>query len=107
MPPGIDDIELSNDAKYLYEIAVAVSSGVCSAQLASMWPGPIHHARWLTKASRTLRSYIASENPSNNLRVLVEFIMRLYVPTYFSIKYRSSCTQGSIHFFNLIKALNK
>lgn len=34
---------------------------------------------------------------------LAMFIMRVYVPTYFSVKNRFSCTNGSIHFFNVTK----
>lgn len=29
--------------------------------------------------------------------------MQVYVPVYFDIKFRNSCTFGSIHFFNIIK----
>lgn len=43
---------LSTDEKYLFEIANAVSTGVCSLALANKLPGAVHHARWITKASR-------------------------------------------------------
>lgn len=102
MPPGIDNFVLSTDEKYLYEIATAVSTGVCSTTLANKKPGDVHHARWLTKTSRVLREYIATEKPSKNLQDLATYIIRVYVPTYFSIKHRHSCKHGSIHFFNLI-----
>lgn len=84
-------------------MAVAVSTGNCPDALANRMAGPIHHARWLTKISRVLRKYVSTEKPSRNLRVLVTFIMKVYVPTYFNIKYHNSCTKGSIHFLNLIK----
>lgn len=96
-------ITFSTDAKYLYEIATAVHSGTCSTDLANRVPGKVHHARWLTKACRTLRLYIATPKPSEALTALATYIMHVYVPMYFGLKYRPSCTQGSIHFFNLIK----
>lgn len=103
LPQDIDNFELSVDERYLYEISFAVSSGVCSTTLANKQPGPIHHARWLTKANRVLREYVSNEKPSKNLIDVATYIMRVYVPTYFNVKYKPSCTHGSIHFFNVIK----
>lgn len=103
LPAGIADFELSDDEKYLYEMAVAVSSGVCPLTLANKLPGPIHHARWLTKACRVLRLYVITRNPSENLIDLVTFILRVYVPTYFNVKHQNSCTYGSVHFYNLVR----
>lgn len=80
MPPEIDaqaQNKLSTDVKYLYEIAQAVSNGGCSINLANIKPGPIGHSRWITKASRLLRLYIATENPSQNLRVLARYIIKV------------------------------
>lgn len=103
LPADIANFVLSSDEKYLYEMAVAVSSGVCPLELANKLPGPIHHARWLTKACRILRMYVATENPSKNLIDLVTFILRVYVPMYFNVKHKNSCTNGSVHFFNLVR----
>lgn len=103
MPLHIDNFELSTDERYLYEISKAVSSGECPDKLVNKNPGLIHHARWLTKACRILRLYVSTEEPSQNLSVLVKYIIQVYVPVYFDIKYRNSCKFGSIHFFNIIK----
>lgn len=84
-------------------LSVAVALGFCSESLANKLPGPIHHARWLTKACRVLRLYVSSNKPTKNLVGLVTYIMQVYVPTFFNIKFHKSCTYGSIHFFNLIK----
>jgi hypothetical protein len=65
-------------------------------------PGHIHHARWLTKASRLLRLYVTKENPSKSLQDLAKYIMNVYIPMYFNIKFRSSSTYGSVHFSRFI-----
>lgn len=87
--------DLSTDAKYLYRMANAISEGSCSADLANSKPGPIAHSRWLTKASRILRLYVTTRNPSNNLKILAEYVVKVYVPMYFNIKYFSSVIYGS------------
>lgn len=103
MPPVSDKIEFSTDAQYLYDMAKAISDGSISNDLANIKPGPIVHSRWLTKASRLLRLYVATSDPSNNLKVLVVYIMKVYVPMYFNIKYYSSVVYGSALFGKFIR----
>lgn len=106
MPSEMDDEalkKLSTDVHYLYQIAQAVSNGGCSIYLANIKPGPVGHSRWITRASRLLRVYIASENPSENLKVLARYIMKVYVPMYFNIKYRNSAVYGSALLGKFIK----
>lgn len=69
--------DLSSDQKYLFEISQAISKGSCSIQLAKKKPGTINHARWLTLANNILREYMATEKPSENLNLLVEFIIKV------------------------------
>lgn len=102
MPPKVESWQLSTDEKYLFEIATAISTGSCTVDLAHRKPGRINNARWLTKASRILRLYIATENPSRKLNILATYIMRVYVPMYFNIKYKSSAVYGSVHFSKFI-----
>lgn len=80
--PEVDLKELSTDQKYLYEISKAVSTGTCTEQLAKRNPGNISHARWLTLANRVLRLYIATNNPTPQLRKLAEFIVKVYIPSW-------------------------
>lgn len=104
MPPATDEIikGFSTDAKYLFQMANAISSGVVSEDLANIKPGKIVNSHWLTKAARLLRLYVTKKNPSKNLRILVEFIIKCYVPMYFNIKYYSSVVYGSALFFKFI-----
>ncbi|KAK4882474.1 hypothetical protein RN001_005793 [Aquatica leii] len=61
------------------------------------------HSRWLTTANRLLRLYISTKNPSYNLTILTEYVMKVYAPTWFEIKIRPSCRHGSYHFFGIIR----
>lgn len=103
MPPTSEGIVFSTDAKYLFDMAHAISNGEVSVDLANIRPGKIAHSRWLTKAARLLRLYVTMQNPPRELRILVEFIMKVYVPMYFNIKYHSSVVHGSVLFFNYIR----
>lgn len=98
----LDSLDLSTDQAYLLQLYRAVASGECSSQLALMKPGKIHHARWLTTASRILRLYISTESPSSQLLEIVNFIMAVYVPVWFSIKMNPSASNGAKHLFSMI-----
>lgn len=107
MPPPLESEvkqTLSTDVKYLYRMANAVASGFCPEDLANIKPGPIVHSRWLTKASRILRLYVTTKSPSENLKILTEFIMRVYVPMYFNVKFYSSVIYGSALLFKFIRS---
>ena len=41
--------------------------------------------------------HISSEDPSNQLKQISEFIMKVYVPNWFQIKLNESVLQGPIH----------
>ena len=46
--------------------------------------------------------YVATENPTENLKTLAEYIVKVYAPVWFNIKLKPSCTYGSKHLFKLI-----
>lgn len=99
-----DEKSLSTDVLYLYRIAKAVSESSCPEDLASMKPGQIVHSRWLTKASRLLRLYVATSLPSTNLKILANFIMKVYVPMYFNVKFYNSVIYGSALLYKFIQS---
>lgn len=84
-------------------MANAISNGVVRADLSHIKPGPISHSRWLTKANRLLRLYVSTENPSRNLKILATYIMKVYVPMHFNIKYYNSVVFGSVLFYKFIR----
>lgn len=101
--PLLENInDLSTDQKYLLDMCIAVSSGNCSLDLSLRNPGKLAHSRWLTLANCILRLYVATENPTENLKTLAEYIVKVYAPVWFNIKLKPSCTYGSKHLFKLI-----
>lgn len=101
--PNIDKESLSTDQKYLYEICIAISQGRVTTSLANRDPGKLAHSRWLTCANRVLRLYVGTQNPSQNLKDLATFILKVYAPTWFDIKMKSTIANGPIHMFNMIR----
>lgn len=85
------------------EIFKAVPSGECTESLADKNPGEMAHSRWLTTASRILRLYVSSEVLSQNLRIIVLYVMKVYVTTWFDIKRKSSIIYGAQHLHKMIK----
>lgn len=100
MPCMLPDItrsreDLSTDQLYLFEMCDAIGRGECDERLAKRKPGKICHSRWLTTANSILRLYVATENPSENLATLTEFIIKVYAPMWFRIKTRPKCVYGA------------
>lgn len=95
---------LSTDQKYLFDICQGISNGCVPQKLARRSIGPISLARWTTTANRVLRLYVSDSNPSATLRTITEFIMTVYAPMIFQLKYKSSITYGSIHLARMIRS---
>ncbi len=56
--PKLVATDLSTDQQHLYEICVAVPTGVCTENLSRRDPDTLSHSRWLTAANRILCSYL-------------------------------------------------
>lgn len=93
---------LNVDQKYLWEICQAVRNGNCPQRLAERKPGKMNLSRWNNTASRILRLYIATKKPTKTLRQLAEYVVKVYAPTWFYIKYQSNILYGSKHLFRLM-----
>ena len=100
--PLVDLQTINTDAKYLYEMCQAVSTGIVTEDLALKAPGKMSHSRWLTTANRVLRLYVATKEPSQNLKILTEFIIKVYAVCWFEIKCHWSCKDGARHLFSII-----
>lgn len=103
MPENIANWELRSDQRYLYRMVRAVDSGICETDLADIKPGPVNLSRWNTMASRLLRLYVAKPSPSNNLQILVQYVMKVYAPFWFLIKSKPQAIHGSRHIFQYIQ----
>ena len=102
---SVDIEDLSTDQKYLSEMFRAIRLGDVSESLSFRDPGNICLSRWLTIANRVLRLYISTEMPSESLRSLVDFIMKVYVPTWFEKKKKQFVKFGAILQYNMISRL--
>ena len=100
--PELNDVDLSTDQRYLYDMCQAVILGKCSMELSRKDPGAISHARWLTTANRLLRLYVSTKEPSVNLTTIVTYIIKVYAPMWFAIKINCSCKDGAKHVLNTI-----
>ena len=60
------------------DMCIAVSSGNCSLDLSLRNPKKIAHSRSLTLANHALRLYVTTGNPTENLKALTEYIMKVY-----------------------------
>lgn len=103
LPVVEDRADLSTDQKYLLDILIYIVTGTCSQDLANRYPGHMSHSRWLTTANRILRLYVSTETPSESLKILTTFVVKVYAPCWFMIKTKPLCTHGSKHLFSLIE----
>lgn len=102
---SLDEIShaLNTDQKYLLDSCVAISNLAFSKKLAERAPGAMSHSRWLTTANRILRLYVSENTPSQNLRTLATYIIKVYAPMVFHIKRNWSIVNGPKHITRIIK----
>ena len=105
--PDINQSNLSTDQKYLYNIHKCISRGEVPDDMVHRNPGKLAHSRWLTTANRVLRLYVSTAEPTDLLKTVVEYIMKVYAPVWFQIKVSSSSENGAHHVFNTIDLTRK
>lgn len=77
---------------------------MCPENLSHKSPGIISHVHCLTTANRILLVYIGTQDPSNELQALAEFIMNVYAPAWFRIKSHPNCTDEPRNLWKTITA---
>ena len=100
----IDD--LSTDQYYGYRMCWAIITGEVDEDLSHREIGPLNHSHWLTLACRVLRFYISQANPTKNLCLIVQFVIKVYFHSWFDIKNNKKLTQGSMNLYNMIARIN-
>ena len=95
----MDDV--SSDQYYAYRICSAVILGSANAKLESLEVGGLNHSRWFTFGCRVLRLYVAQEKPTSNLSTLAEFLIKVYFPGWFQIKF-NKITDGPKNYLNIL-----
>lgn len=113
-PPLIDLGEavvndLSTDQAYGYKIVTAIQTGRLPPSLALLEVGPVSHSRWLTTALRFCRLWISKHNlrgkALETLRLITEFVVGVYIPTWFYVKVRSKWVEGPRHILYQLECL--
>lgn len=100
---NVTKTDLGKDQQYLLNIYRTVKTGECAPDLAVKDPGPLSNSRWLTCANRILRLYISEVKPSDEIKLLVSYIMKIYAPVWFGIKMHPSVKFGAVHVFKLVQ----
>ena len=95
----VDD--LNSDQYHAYRICSAVMLKSVDANLEFLEVKGLNHSRWLTLGCRILQFYVAKEKPTGNLSTLAEFVIKVYFPGWFQIKFNNKITDGPKNFFNI------
>ena len=98
----------NNDVKHVHDLSLLLQAGAKAAgtKLVNSFfksVGHVHNARWITTASNLLVLYMQEENPSDDLVLLVTFIVNVYVPALLKIKMTPHCSNGPRHIFEIIQ----
>ena len=105
--PEFELNDLSMDKTYSDRIIKVIQMGVIDYKLFKLKPRKISHSRWLTTANRLCRLYVTKNNSEIELKLLINFIVSVYGPSWFEIKQQWICTHGSKHYLNQIKRIEK
>ena len=99
--------DLSTDQYYAYRICMGVMTGEIPEDLSWMEVGPLCHSRWLTLGCRILRYYVSVDDPSEPLRLLAEYCIKVYFPSWFHIKKNKYLTDGPKNFHFMVDRIMK
>ena len=80
-------------------MVAAIRSGHVTDRLANLDIGPVNHSRWLTTANRFLRLWVSHHGfagkEAEHLRLICEYIIGVYYPTWFSYKIHNHWIEGA------------
>lgn len=98
----VTTIDFSSDQKWLFNIKTDVIKGKGYLQLAGRNPKKFSVARFIKKASRIVRSWMRTKQPSSELRVLVQCVVCVYIIMWFLIKCLPAVIDDPKHLWNSI-----
>ena len=76
--------------------------GLVDANLEFLEVGELNHSHWLTLERCILRFYVAQEKPTSDLSTLEEFLIKVYFPGWFQIKFNTKITNGPKNYLNIL-----
>ena len=85
--------DLSTDQQYLFQIHQLISKGKISHEFSKK-----KKKKKKREKLHILRLYVSTKGPSEILKKIVEYTMKVYAPTWFEIKANSSSQNGALHF---------
>lgn len=62
------------------------------------------HSRWTTTASRVCRLYISTEEPQQELKLITQYVLRVYASLSLEIRRHPSCLMGARHFHTQMRS---
>ena len=101
IPKSLMD-DFSSDQYYAYRICSAIMLGSVYANLEFLEVGGSNNSSWLTLGCRILQFYVAQEKPTSNLSTLAEFLIKVYFPGWFQIKFNKKITDGPKNYLNIL-----
>lgn len=102
-PSNPKTMNLRGDQRYLFDMVMAIQNGIVPDKLAKKRGHKVHKARWLNTASTILRIYVSYSDPPQQLKQMVEYIMKVYAPFWFAVKLNPLAIHGSRYIFKFIK----
>ena len=97
----------NKDVCHLHDLSLLIQAGPnAETRLVNSFfktVGHVHNARWVTTASNLLILYMQSEDPSDELVLLVNFIVNCYTPALLNIKKTPHCSNGPRHVFQILE----
>ena len=103
----------NSDQKYLYKIALTITTGKIPENFARYKIADLNHARWTTSSSRLGRFYISKEKKKLDpesleiLKTIVKYIVQVYLPVFFQIRSSKSWLDAPRIYLDLLKRLRK
>lgn len=97
-----DPIFQNKDVRTLFKYCKAVMTGDTTGLDYKSPFGHLNLARWVTSCCGLVRLYMQTNEPSEVLLRLVNFIINFYLPIWIGVKKDPHITKGSIHFLKAI-----
>ena len=98
---------LSTDHRNFVILLKCVLTGEVSEFEASKILGKVVQSRWTNTQTRILRHYMSSENPSFELKRLVNFIVFVYAPAFLAAKHFNNIKEGPVLLLQEVKAVDR
>ena len=105
--PDAIAVTLSWEQRIFLAYCTGVHSGEVQPRYARMRIGPLCHSRWLTLGTRILAAYVREDTPSHNLKILAQFVVKVYSKLWFGSKVSSQLKDVPAVVFNAVQGMKE